>query len=52
MSLEGDVDTQDAIAGSIGSAYFDVPDSIYYKTLDLLDDNLLYYYNQFVNSLK
>ena len=52
VSLGGDADTQAAIARSIGSAYFDVPDSIYYKTLDLLDDNLLYYYNQFVNSLK
>ena len=31
VSLGGDADTQAAIAGSIGSAYFDVSNSFYYN---------------------
>ena len=40
VSLGGDSDTQAAIAGSIASAYWDVPFDIYEKSLDYLDDTL------------
>lgn len=41
VSLGGDADTQAAIAGSIASAYWDVPDHIYDETVDCLDHFLL-----------
>lgn len=41
VSLGGDADTQAAIAGSIASAYWDVPDDIYHETVDCLDHFLL-----------
>ena len=41
ISLGGDADTQAAIAGSIASAYWDVPDVIYHKTIECLDNFLL-----------
>ena len=41
VSLGGDADTQAAIAGSIASAYWDVPDDIYDETIDCLDHFLL-----------
>ena len=40
VSLGGDADTLAAIAGSIASAYWDVPDTIWDKTICRLDDNL------------
>lgn len=40
VSLGGDADTQSAIAGSIASAYWDVPDNILNESLDFLDDFL------------
>lgn len=40
ISLGGDADTQAAIAGSIASAYWDVPEYISDKCLCYLDDNL------------
>lgn len=41
ISLGGDADTQAAIAGSIASAYWDVPKNISYKTIHRLDYYLL-----------
>jgi ADP-ribosylglycohydrolase len=41
ISLGGDGDTQAAIAGSIASAFWEVPQSIADKALDILDDYLL-----------
>jgi ADP-ribosylglycohydrolase len=41
VSLGGDADTQAAIAGSIASAYWDVPKNISYKTIHRLDYFLL-----------
>ncbi|MBQ6098823.1 ADP-ribosylglycohydrolase family protein [Methanobrevibacter sp.] len=41
VSLGGDADTQAAIAGSIASAFWDVPKSISYKTIHRLDYTLL-----------
>ncbi len=41
VSLGGDGDTQAAIAGSIASAYWDVPNEIVYKSINRLDYDLL-----------
>ena len=41
VSLGGDADTQAAIAGSIASAYFEVPESIADEALNRLDFSLL-----------
>ena len=41
VSLGGDGDTQAAIAGSIASAYWDVPNEISYKAINRLDYELL-----------
>lgn len=41
VSLGGDADTQAAIAGSIASAYWDVPKNIAYKSIHRLDYHLL-----------
>lgn len=41
VSLGGDADTQAAIAGSIASAYWDVPTKIAARTINRLDSNLL-----------
>jgi ADP-ribosylglycohydrolase len=41
VSLGGDADTQAAIAGSIASAYWDVPEDIYDDTIECLDHFLL-----------
>lgn len=41
VSLGGDADTQAAIAGSIASAYWDVPKNIAYKSIHRLDYFLL-----------
>ena len=41
VSLGGDADTQAAIAGSIASAYWDVPKNISYKSIHRLDYRLL-----------
>ena len=41
VSLGGDADTQAAIAGSIASAYWEVPDEIAYKAINRLDYDLL-----------
>ncbi|WP_067043563.1 ADP-ribosylglycohydrolase family protein [Methanobrevibacter sp. YE315] len=41
VSLGGDADTQAAIAGSIASAYYDVPKKIAYKAIHRLDYTLL-----------
>ena len=47
VSLGGDADTQAAIAGSIASAYWDVPQRIYDETVSYLDDFLLDAFNRF-----
>ena len=47
VSLGGDADTQAAIAGSISSAYWDVPDEISSIALSRLDDFLLEVYLDF-----
>ena len=47
VSLGGDSDTQAAIAGSIASAYWDVPFDIYEKSLDYLDETLNSAYVEF-----
>lgn len=47
VSLGGDADTQAAIAGSIASAYWDVPQRIYAETVSYLDDFLLDAFNRF-----
>ncbi len=41
VSLGGDADTQAAIAGSIASAYWDVPEDIFNESVDRLDGFLL-----------
>lgn len=41
VSLGGDADTQAAIAGSMASAYWDVPVEIAYKSINRLDYDLL-----------
>lgn len=41
ISLGGDADTLGAIAGSIASAYYEVPRKIQYKAINKLDNNLL-----------
>ena len=41
VSLGGDADTLAAIAGSIASAYWEIPKDISYKSNNLLDDTLL-----------
>ena len=41
VSLGGDADTQAAIAGSIASAYWDVPREIHYKAIHRLNYDLL-----------
>ncbi|WP_346676219.1 ADP-ribosylglycohydrolase family protein [Methanobrevibacter woesei] len=40
ISLGGDADTQAAIAGSIASAYWEVPQDIYKPAIDILNDEL------------
>lgn len=52
MSLGGDADTQAAIAGSIASAYWDVPQRICDQTIGYLDDFLLDAFNRFEGFLK
>lgn len=47
ISLGGDADTQAAIAGSISSAYWDVPQDIYENALNRLDDNLFTVFKNF-----
>lgn len=47
VSLGGDADTQAAIAGSIASAYWDVPDRIANESIRRLDDRLLKVFNNF-----
>lgn len=47
VSLGGDADTQAAIAGSIASAYWDVPDEISQKALQILDGDLLSAFEEF-----
>ncbi len=47
VSLGGDADTQAAIAGSIASAYWDVPEDICDNTLERLDSNLLEVFEDF-----
>lgn len=47
VSLGGDADTQAAIAGSIASAYWEVPDDISSEAINLLDDRLLNVFNDF-----
>lgn len=47
VSLGGDADTQAAIAGSIASAYWDVPDEIAFAAIDCLDDFLLSVFRKF-----
>ena len=47
VSLGGDADTQAAIAGSIASAYWDVPQRICEQTIGYLDDFLLDAFNRF-----
>lgn len=47
VSLGGDADTQAAIAGSIASAYWDVPKSIAYRAIHRLDYNLLKVFIEF-----
>lgn len=47
ISLGGDADTQAAIAGSIASAYWDVPKSISFNTIPRLDNTLLNVFIEF-----
>lgn len=47
VSLGGDADTQAAIAGSIASAYWEVPKTIVDKTIQHLDDRLLNVFTDF-----
>ena len=47
VSLGGDADTQAAIAGSIASAYWDVPKSIADEAISRLDFSLLEVFNNF-----
>ena len=47
VSLGGDADTQTAIAGSIASAYWDVPSNIVARSIKRLDNNLLEFFIDF-----
>ncbi|MBQ8018049.1 MAG: ADP-ribosylglycohydrolase family protein [Methanobrevibacter sp.] len=47
ISLGGDADTQAAIAGSIASAYWEIPQEIYDKAISYLDENLISVLNNF-----
>lgn len=47
ISLGGDADTQAAIAGSIASAYWDVPKSISFNAIPRLDNTLLNVFIEF-----
>ena len=47
VSLGGDADTQAAIAGSIASAYWDVPQNIVEESMMRLDDFLLDVFMEF-----
>ena len=47
VSLGGDADTQAAIAGSIASAYWDVPSNIAARSIKRLDNNLLEFFIDF-----
>ena len=47
VSLGGDADTQAAIAGSIASACWDVPDYMVSETVNILDDRLLTVFTDF-----
>ena len=47
VSLGGDADTQAAIAGSIASAYWDVPENICHDSIKRLDNTLLNVFNDF-----
>ena len=47
VSLGGDADTQAAIAGSIASAYWDVPTNIAARSIKRLDYNLLEFFIDF-----
>lgn len=49
VSLGGDADTQAAIAGSIASAYWDVPKNIYEESLNRLDNRLFQVFIEFEN---
>ena len=49
VSLGGDADTQAAIAGSIASAYWEVPAKISAKSLYILDENLLEVFIKFMD---
>ena len=41
LFLEGDSDTIAAITGGIAAAYYGIPDNIYNKALEYLDDYLI-----------
>ena len=47
ISLGGDADTQAAIAGSIASAFYDVPECIVNECIEKLDDSLLNILSEF-----
>ena len=47
ISLGGEADTQAAIAGSIASAYWEIPQEIYDKAISYLDENLISVLNNF-----
>lgn len=47
VSLGGDADTQAAIAGSIASAYWDIPKNISFKAIHRLDHRLLNVFIEF-----
>ena len=47
VSLGGDADTQAAIAGSIASAYWDVPSNIAARSIKRLDNNLIEFFIDF-----
>lgn len=47
VSLGGDSDTLAAMAGSLGEAYYGIPDEIKRKTLSYLDDEMVAVYKKF-----
>ena len=52
IALGGDSDTIAAITGSMAAAYYGIPEDIYNKTLEYLDDDLKNIHSKFIKKLK
>ena len=52
VMADGDTDTKAAICGSIAEAYYDIPDELIEKALQLLPDEMIDVIDKFYDSLK